>query len=863
ETAYRQLAAGERPVLPAKTTAWKSWAERLAAHARSAEVRAELGFWTALAGAPPLPVDLPGGDNRVGSAATVTIELPAAATLALLRQAPAAYRTGVDELLLTALARVLARATGGERVLLDVEGHGREEAIADTGAGAVDLSRTVGWFTTLFPVALDLDGTADLGAAIKAVKEQLRAIPDRGLGYSLLRWLGDPAAQARLAARPAPEVIFNYLGQADPVLAEAALLTPAAEVTRGGESPRAPRGHLLDVSGLVLGDRLRLDFTYSAALHRPPTIEALAQGFLAELQALIDYCLAPAAGGYTPSDFPLARLGQGELDSLLGGERGIEDLYPLAPLQQGILFHTLYSPGSELYFEQLTATLVGPLDLAAFTGAWQRVTDRHPALRAAFLWAGLDAPLQAIHREVPLEWQLFDWAALEITAEERERRWSALQAADRRRGFDLARPPLLRLTLLRTAPGEHRLLWSFHHLLVDGWCFSLLFSEVFALYAALVQGREPAVAISAPAHPYRDYIAWLGRRDAAAAEGFWRCALAGFAAPTPLPYDHPAAGGGLAAADYREQEIALGAAAVAALTGLAQRLGVTPNVLLQAAWALLLSRFAREADVVFGTVVSGRPADLPGVESIVGLFINTVPVRATIPAVPAVPAAPAVPAVPDSPLAAWLGRLQAAQAERSQSEWTPLARIQAASEVPVGEPLFDSLLVFENYPLDPGLAAGVSGLAIADVSVSERTHYGLTLAAAARGGDLILRLLHDRRFEPVTARRLLGHLAVLLAGFAADPERAPAEFPLLAAAERHQLLVEWPDTESEEVAGALPVHESFRARAAASPEALAVVAEDGRLTYGELDRRAERLALRLLSLGVGRESVVGLAVGRS
>ncbi|MEA2692091.1 MAG: hypothetical protein QOJ16_1478, partial [Acidobacteriota bacterium] len=847
ETAYRQLA------LPAKTTSWKSWAERLAAYARSADVRAELGFWSAIGGGRPFPVDLPGGGNRAGSAATVAVELPEPATRALLRQAPAAYRTRVDELLLAALARVLVRWTGGERVVLDVEGHGREEALAG-GVGGADLSRTVGWFTTLYPVALDLRGAPDPGAAIKAVKEQLRALPNRGIGYGLLRWMGDLAG--RTGPRPAPDVSFNYLGQADPVLAEAALLAPAAEAIRGTESPRAPRGHLLEVSGLVLGERLRLDFTYSAELHRAATMEALAQDFLAELQALIDHCLAPEAGGYTPSDFPLAQLDQRELDVLLGGERGIEDLYPLAPLQQGMLFHTLFSPGSELYFEQLTATLGGPLDLAAFSRAWQQVTGRHPALRTAFLWEGLDAPLQAVRRDVTLEWQLLDWRQTEDiadTPDERERRWSALLAADRRRGFDLARPPLMRLTLARTAPAEHRLLWSFHHLLFDGWCFSLLFAEVFALYAGLVEGREPALTILAPVHPYRDYIAWLERRDPAEAEGFWRRALAGFAAPTPLPYDHPAAGGGgLVAADYREQEIALGAAAAAALTGLAQRLEVTPNVLLQAAWALLLSRFAREADVLFGTVVSGRPADLPGVESIVGLFINTVPVRAQVPAAPST-----------LPLAAWLGRLREAQAERSQHEWTPLARIQAASEVPAGEPLFDSLLVFENYPLDPGLAAGVSGLAIADVVISERTNYALTLTAAARGGDLTLRLLHDRRFEPVTAARLLGHLAVLLAGFAADPENLPSAFPLLAAAERHQLFVEWSETESEAVADAPLVHESFRARAAEDPGALAVVAEDGRLTYGELARRAERLARRLSGMGIGRESVVGLAVGRS
>ncbi len=855
ETAYGQLTGGERPGLSVRTTSFKSWAERLAAHARSPAVQAELGFWRSQDGGSPLPIDFPGGGGgfagSAGSAATVSIELPERQTRELLRQAPAAYRTRVDELLLAALAWVLARATGSARVLVDVEGHGREETLA----AGTDLSRTVGWFTSVFPLALDLPGTPGPGpaiqAAIKAVKEQLRTVPEKGIGYGLLRWSADPTELSELAGRPTPEVSFNYLGQVDAQLAAAALLAPAAEAIRGTESPGAPRSHLLDVSGLVLGERLRLDLTYSTELHRAATIEGLAADLRDEIAALVDHCMAPEAGGYTPADFPLARLGQAELDALLGSERGIEDLYPLAPLQQGMLFYTLFSPGSELYFEQLTAILRGPLDSAAFARAWQRVIDRHPALRAAFLWEGAEAPLreplQVIRREVTVEWEVLDWR--EVPPADIETRFRALAAADRRRGFALARPPLLRLTLVRTGPAEHRLLWSFHHLLFDGWCFSLLFSEVFALYAGLVSGTEP---ILPPVHPYRDYIAWLAARDPAEAEGFWRRSLAGFAAPTPLPYDHEAAGPGLVAADYREPELDLGPAATASLVALAQRLGVTLNVALQGAWALLLSRFARETDVVFGTVVSGRPADLPEVESIVGLFINTVPVRAVIPAA--------------GSLAAWLGTLREAQAERSQQEWTPLARIQALSDVPAGESLFASLLVFENYPLDAGItgaAARISGLAIDDVAISERTNYALTLTAAARGGDLALRLLHDRRCEPATARRLLGHLAGLLAGFAADPARSPADVPLLDAAERHQLLVEWADTGFLDLAAGPSAPESFRARAAENPGTLAVVAGDERLTYGELARRAERLARRLRALGLGREAVVGLAVGRS
>ncbi len=273
---------------------------------------------------------------------------------------------------------------------------------------------------------------------------------------------------------------------------------------------------------------------------------------------------------------------------------------------------------------------------------------------------------------------------------------------------------------------------------------------------------------------------------------------------------------------------------------------MTLNTLVQGAWALLLSRYAQTSDVVFGAVVSGRPAELAGVESMVGLFINSLPVRVEIPE--------------DEASSSWLARLQAGQFEQSQYAWTPLARIQAFSEVPAGEPLFTSLLAFQNYPLDPAVSERLSELRIDDVALSERTNYPLTLAAVARG-ELALRLTADRRFEPATTRRMLAHLENLLDALAADPERPPRSLPLLAAAERHQLTVEWSDT-----ARPLPewtVPGRFADQAAATPEALALVADGESLTFAALDGRAEELARRLRAAGVATGSRVALLLDRT
>ncbi|HEX3554405.1 MAG TPA: amino acid adenylation domain-containing protein [Thermoanaerobaculia bacterium] len=837
--------------LPAKTTSWKSWTERLAAFSRSPEIAAELDYWLdglALpAVVPPLPCDLAGGGAP--ARASVAVELGAAETLALLQEVPEVYRTQVNDLLLAALVRAFAAWTRERTLLVDLEGHGREEIFPD-----VDLSRTVGWFTTVFPLALTLPPGGGPREAIRGVKESLRAVPRRGLGYGLLRYLAGPDSGDRLAALPAPQVSFNYLGRFDAAAGERGLFAFAPEPVRGAAGEVLADAPLFAIDALVLDGRLRVSWTYDPGRCLPATVERLASGFVAEVAALVEHCLSPAAGGFTPSDFPLARLDQGALDRLLGtgheNSRGIEDLYPLSPMQEGMLFHGLYTgEGADLYFEQFTAGLAGPLDEAAFAAAWQRTVERHAALRTGFLWHGAERPLQLVRRAAEVPWTSVDWRHL--APADVETRWRELLAADRVRGFDLSRPPLLRIALARTGEQEHRLVWSTHHILFDGWCLSLLLNEVFALYGAAAAGREaPLPALPLP-RPYRDYISWLAGRDEAAALSYWRRRLDGFTAPTPVPYDRPAAldrAHGGRPQDYHERTAVLPAPLARALEALAQRLRVTLNTLVQGAWALLLSRYAQEPDVVFGAVVSGRPPELPGVESMVGLFINTVPVRAAIPEA--------------EPLASWLPRLQESQLELRQYEWTPLAKIQKLVELPPGEPLFASLLVFENYPFDLS-SGGPRGLRVESAALAERTNYPLTLTVVARR-SLSLRLTANRRFAPATVRRLLAHLEILLEGFAAAPEAPPASRPLLTAAERHQLTVEWNDTApAVSATRAATIPSLFAAQAARTPDAVAVVCGEEEITYAELARRARRVAGRLLRLGMAPESRIAIVGERS
>ncbi|MEO5728349.1 MAG: condensation domain-containing protein, partial [Byssovorax sp.] len=359
QQAYAQIAAGGGARFPGKTTSFQRWAERLAEYASSPALDAEPQLWVGQPWAEvrPLPRDF-AGEGSVVPAQMVSETLSAEETEALLQRVPQAYHTQINDVLLTALAQTLGGWTGARAVLVDLEGHGRENLFEQ-----VDLSRTVGWFTTIFPVVLRLEEGGGPGAALAAIKEQLRRIPERGIGYGLLRYLREGDVPERLAALPSAEVSFNYLGRFDGALSDASLLRPASESAGPEQDPRQRRAHVLDVGGIIAGGRLRLSWTFDPSVHARSTVEAQSARLIERLRALIAHCLSPDAGGYTPSDFPLAKLGQASVDRLVGNGRGVEDLYRLSPMQQGMLFHALRDPGSGVYVEQLGCAIDGALDV--------------------------------------------------------------------------------------------------------------------------------------------------------------------------------------------------------------------------------------------------------------------------------------------------------------------------------------------------------------------------------------------------------------------------------------------------------------------------------------------------------------------
>ncbi len=744
-----RMAAGDDP-LPVRTS-FRHWATRLSDVDRTAE----LPFWRRQLTGPDPTLGARRLDPAVDVAATGrthTVSLPAGVT----DRVPAACHCSAPDVLLTALAVAVGlwRDAGAE-VLVELEGHGREEHVVGK-IGAVDVSRTVGWFTTTFPVRLDPGEVqlADLASAVRRVKEQLRAVPDNGIGFGLLR---DRLPEA------SPQILFNYLGR-----------FTGSEALGGGADPAMPFGHALEINVLVRDGEPVATLSWPSGVLSSAEVTALAELWVEVLGRLA----ALEGVGHTPSDFPLVELTQSEVDEL----GPVADVLPVTPLQAGFFFHEQYdTTATDVYLVQQTVELRGEVSAPALRRAAQEVLDRHAPLRAGFRQLSDGRMIQVIADDVSLPWQ-------EITGDVEQ-----VAAAERAVRFDLARPPMLRVALVRA--DRTWLVLTLHHIATDGWSAPILVHELLARY------RNEVLP---PVTPFRDYHRWLAEQDPSTAA--WREALAG-AEPTLLA--PPATAEPIPA----RRTIALPAEP---LSTRARALGLTLSTVVQGAWGVVLGELTGRTDVVFGTTVSGRSSEVPGIEGMIGLLANTLPVRARWQA--------------GDPLSDVLATLQATQAELTAHHHVGLAELQR----PTG-PLFDTLVVFENYPM-------ALPREVANASAFGEGHYPLALIVVP-GDRLTIQVEYDRARIP-EVDRLVDLLTRVLTGDLTTPLAGPASVlvgPTLAV----------PPT---------TLDAAFRTQAATTPDAVALIAGAVRLTYAELDEWAGSVAHRLRG---GPGAVVAVQIPRS
>ncbi|HTC94926.1 MAG TPA: amino acid adenylation domain-containing protein, partial [Terriglobales bacterium] len=847
QTVYQQLHRGLSVQLPGKTTSFRYWSQKLAEKSRSGSFLEERSYWLeeSRKKVSPLPVDDPQGEAFTvqASARTCTVQIDAEETKTLLQQLPQVFSAKINDALLSALLRAFRRWTGEPRLLIDLEGLGREPISED-----IDLSRTVGWFTSVYPVLLEFEGEWKPTDVLSSVQKQLRRIPNGGIGYGALRYLsgGDPEISAQLREAPHPEICFLYQGQVDNFFAQNALFLPAQESSGPDMSPRAALSHRMIINGLVKDGCLRFDWTYSENLYRRETIEKLAQDFAQGLSLLVAHCraaqqgLADIAVGDFSWDTPQSDLILSAVQQQPGSIVNVECFYPLSPMQQGMLFHTLYAPELSEYFRQVSFVIDGDVDVNALQAAWQKVIDRHSILRSAFFWPENADPVQVVQRNVPGAWQILDWRD-RSEVEQRQSLQSFLEE-DQKKGFTLTQAPLMRCALMQSGARKHIFVWSFHHLVLDGWSASRLMGEVFAWYDAYWHGT--AIRLQQPA-PYREYILWLQQQDLSKAEKYWRNYLKGIASPTPLGVDTTVSVG---QRKYEELRGTLSSRMTSQLRAWAQQNGLTLNTVMQGAWALLLGRYSGESEVLFGATVSGRPPEIAGVDSMVGVLINTLPVRVSL--------------AYEGCLVDWLQKLQGEQAEAREYEYSPLVEVHGWSEIPRSQPLFESIMVFENYPVAGSIQSQDQQLSISEVTSFERTNYPLTVMVCFGTEVSILMDYDSSRFDSTAIARMLRHYQNLLEELLRTPDRTPATLPLLGAEERRQVVEEW-NTTGMEYDEQASIPDLVGEQAKRRPQAVAVRCGEEVLSYQELEQRSNRLARRLRKLGVGREQLVGICVERS
>ncbi|MFC9355262.1 amino acid adenylation domain-containing protein [Rhodococcus sp. NPDC057014] len=812
---WAQLESGASPGLPPVGTSLRRWSHGLAEEAQRPGRRSELPFWRAMTAAEDPPLGTRPLDPRRDVNSTVDrIHTRTSAMHSVLIDLPAAFRCEVNDALLTALALALAqwqrrRGRPATAPTIRLEGHGREEAVLP----GADLSRTVGWFTSIFPIRLDLEGLDldDAGTAVTVVKEQLRAVPDKGVGYGLLRRPGDETGQ----------IAFNYLGRLDNAESERDW-RPVRDGTAvfSSAEPSMPVTALIDITAFSSQGVLDATFAFPTGAIAAEDVRALADLWEQALTALAAVARSRHRSGLTPSDLPLVAVGREDIEEWERDRPGLLDVWPLTPLQSGLLFHAaLAGAEGDPYAMQVVLSLSGHLDRDRLRNACSAVLAGHANLRTAFVRDGRGVPVQLVLGDVPPRWRHVD-----VTDRDAEE----ILLDDRTTRFDLSTPPLVRFTLLSQGPDRAELAITAHHIVLDGWSMPLLVRELFTAYR-----RGDSRTERPDSSPYRDFLEWLAARDTDASARAWAAALDGITERAAPADDAPTPS---------ESVLEMSEEDTRTLTARASELGVTLSTIVKAAWGIVLGQATGRDDVVIGEAVSGRPPELAGVESAVGLFVNTVPVR--------------IPLDPGVDVATLLTRLQAEHVRLLEHHWLGLADIQRAAGV---TPLFDTLVAFESYPVDrTALPEPLDGLILDGVRAHDASHYAVTLAVTAAP---TLRLTAKCRSHRYDGEALLARVGRVLDGICRDPHVGIGDLDLLGAAERERVLRTWNATDAPVPSATLV--DLFDAQVQRSPGAVAVVFGADRLTYKEFDARVNRLARYLAARGVGPESVVGVAVPRS
>lgn len=743
--------------LPAKTTSLKNWSEELVGYCKSESLAEQKSWWQkqeSLWHGSLVRSQAKAHFTRKESQ-TLSFSLDPAQTGKLLKESQRAYHTQINDLLLTSLARALSHLHGQPNSLVMLEGHGRENILPH-----LDLSRTVGWFTSVYPVVLPA-GNGNLARDIKEIKETLRSIPANGIGYGLLKYLAADEVREGLQFSLKPEILFNYLGQFDGDF-DTKLFSRRKELGGNPVGDQTPMEYPLEVSGIVTGGELQISLTFNALACTEDLAKQLLQAYRADLLELIAHCSEKTLPELTASDLTYKGLDNSGLEAFLlkyqidAGQ--LSDIHELTPLQEGILFHTLFEDDSMAYFEQLELEIAGEFNEASLAKVWEILIQRHEILRTLFVNDDAENPLQVVLRSRETRFAYEDISALPQPTQERF--LAQFKEQDMAQRFDLSRDVLFRVRMYKVAPRTAKLFLTFHHILLDGWSVGILLNEFRSVYSALQTGTE----LPAPnPFSYRDYVRWIGRQDKEKSGKFWGEYLADLRRMTVIPGRKPT----LPQHKYQSEELfwQMPEDMSGKLDQLARGNGVTMHSVFEGIWSVILNRLNNSNDLLFGTIVSGRNPGVEGIDKMVGLFINALPVRVKFSG--------------RTSFVRLIKQIHERATQAARHDFYPLSTIQ--SKTRVRQDLFDHMLVYENFYLDKTAEeASEKGVSIdlKKAQAREQINYDLGVVISP-GQSFRFRFLYNANaFDREYIRRLQALMEVVIGQVLENPYLAVGKFSL-------------------------------------------------------------------------------------
>ena len=837
ETLYRQIKNNEPLSLPLKSDSFRLWSMGLGEYRKSHAFQQAKQYWNQVVAheVPLIKRDGPGGHPLIKDRTKASFCIDKDTTTSLLTDVHVPFNTRMNDILLTALFLSVKKEFGSNTVRIDLEGHGREAILPQ-----LNISRTVGWFTSMYPVILKAD-SEELSATIKQVKETLRAVPNNGVDYLLLKY-GEP--DAGVVTGSGAQINFNYLGQFDTDTKDK--LYQISEDTIGNEYlSNRPGACDWEIGGMVNDDCLHINLSYNTSQYKEDTIHRLLHSFKEQLERLIQYCTSRTKKELTPSDVTHTAIPVEQLDELQHRFE-LEDIYPLSPMQEGMLFHSLLNADAGSYFEQISCTLDGTFDVMALEKSMDDLVARYDVFRTMYLSEGYERPLQVVLKNRKPEFNYADvrHECLQNSKEDIIRNY---QIKDRTRKFRLDKDVLIRLSVLQTNNDEYVFIWSFHHILMDGWCIKNVLNDFDKFYIA--NSSKETLSLN-PVTRYSTYIKWLQTKDTNESLHYWKsylndyAVLAGFTKKETALTEN-------GAPSFASKHLLIDKEQVMALHQVAAKYGVTINIIFQVAWGILLAKYNNVNDVVFGSVVSGRPAEMNGVEDMVGLFINTIPVRICY--------------TDGDVIGDILQEAQKKAVEAEPHHYSPLFEIQAVSSL--GRDLLDHILVFENYPLADEVTKHESGhkqaagFTIKKVEVFEQTNYDLSVMVVP-GTEFQLKIDYNvDKYEEASVEKILQHFHTALTVILSDTHIKISDINILSEQERYQQLYTFNDTEVEYLRKT--IMDLFREQVKINPANVALRCDERTLSFRYVDEQSDKMASYLIEqYGVKKGDLIGVLLTR-